>query len=665
MRFEITSCRPYAEGRRFGAVGAYQQVDGTAHFAIDPIHPANVRICDLKLAPRNGAGRVEFTADLSIVLPADARQANGRCVVELPNRGRRRVVAMMNCAPPDAPVGPQAHPGDGFMFARGYTVASIGWQWDVYPSPELLGLAAPSAMKGSTPIGGETMVEIRPNERGTTRLLADRIHRPLPAGPGQQLAARLLVRDWEDGEDTLIPRSRWRFARETPSGVVEPSAEHVWLEDGFEPGRIYQLVYETDRAPVAGLGLLAARDVAGFLRAPSATNPCCNGFRGLILYGISQTGRMQRHFLSLGLNRCEDGTPAYDGFHVHIAGARRGAFNHRFAQPSNQTTPLWGHAFPFADVVTSDPLTGTTGGLFDRLTAAGDLPKIISTDSAAEYWRGDAALAHIDTTGRHDLPEHPSTRKYLFAGTQHTPGYLGQSRTNPGTGTIARYPLNVLDYRPLHRAALINLDRWITEGIDPPPSRHPRLSDATAVQRETVLATLIRLPGLTPPDPQRLPFVRTVDMGGDEATGIGRYPAREGAFYPALVCAVDVDGNETGGICMPDITVPVGTHAGWNSRDPITGSPEQIVPMNGLTLWFAPDEATRAARGDPRRSLAQRYRDEADYAAKVRAAALELAAERYLLEQDVERVVEAAVTRYRTAISQSLSAEQIVQRGPL
>jgi Alpha/beta hydrolase domain len=651
-RFEIASRVPYAGGRRFGAVGACEQVDGTAHFAVDPHHPANALICDLKLAPRNAAGLVEFTADFSIVQPMDAAQAKGRCIVELPNRGRRRVVALMNCAPPDAPVGPQAHPGDGFLFAHGYTVASIGWQWDVYPSPELLGLAAPSAMQGGKPIHGETIVELRPNERVTTRLLADRIHRPLPAAPGEQPGARLLVSDWEDGDDTVIPRSRWRFARETSAGAVEPSAEHVWLDGGFDPGRIYQLVYETDRAPVAGLGLLAARDVAAFLRMPSATNPSVGGLRTLMLYGVSQTGRMQRHFLSLGLNRCEDGSRAYDGFHIHVAGARRGAFNHRFAQPSNQTTPLWGHVFPFADVATSDPLTGCTGGLLDRPAAAGDLPKIVSTDSAAEYWRGDAALAHIDTAGRHDLPEHPSTRRYLLAGAQHTPGYLGQSRTNPGTGTVARYPLNVLDYLPLHRAALINLDRWITEGVDPPPSRHPRLFDATAVAREEVLAVFARLPGVTPPDPQRLPFIRTVDMGGDEATGVGRYPAQEGAFYPALVSAVDADGNEMAGIRLPDLAVPVGTHAGWNPRDPVTGSAEQIVPMNGLTLWLAPDEATRAATGDPRRSLAERYRDEADYKAKVRAVVLQLAADRYLLGQDVDRVVEAAVARYRAAISE-------------
>jgi hypothetical protein len=167
-----------------------------------------------------------------------------------------------------------------------------------------------------------------------------------------------------------------------------------------------------------------------------------------------------------------------------------------------------------------------------------------------------------------------------------------------------------------------------------------------------LVAAFARLPGLIPPDPQRLPFIRTVDMGGEETTGIARYPAREGAFYPAIVSAVDADGNETAGVRLPDITVPVGTHTGWNPRDPATGSPEQIVPMNGLTLFFAPDETTRAAKGDPRRSLAERYRDEEDYEAKVRAEALRLAADRYLLAEDVEGVVEAALARYRAAISQ-------------
>lgn len=648
-RFAIEQRGAYAGGRTFGSAGAFEQVDGIAHFAVDPLHPANARIVDLALAPRNAAGLVEFSADLSIVMPADPVRGNRRAIVELPNRGRRRVVAMMNCAPHDAAVAREAPPGDGFLFERGFTVVSIGWQWDVDSTDALMGLHAPSAMRDGQPVGGETMVDIRPSQRVSTWLLADRIHRPLPAAPDSTEQAALLVRDYEDGDDRVIPRAQWRFARQAANGAVEPSLEHIHLDGGFTPGLLYQLVYRTDRAPVAGLGLLALRDVAPFLRARSPSNPTPANFTSLIAWGVSQTGRMLRHYLSLGLNVCEDGSRTFDGIQSHVAGARRGAFNHRFAQPSNQTTPLWGHVFPYAEVPTTDPLTGLTAGLLDRLEDTGAMPKMVHTDSAAEFWRGDAALAHVDTGGKHDLPEHPCSRSYLFAGTQHTPGYLGQSRQNPGTLTIARYPLNVLDYRPLLRAALINLDRWIADGIEPPPSRHPRIADGTAVTRDRVLEVIGRIPGFAPPDPQRLPFVRTVDMGASEEAGVGRYPAKEGAFYPALVSGVDCDGNEVAGVLLPDVTVPVGTHAGWNPRDPSTGSPDQIVPMNGFTLFFAPDAETRRKAGDPRPSISERYASEADYAARVRAAAAALAREGYLLEQDVEITVATALERYRAA----------------
>jgi hypothetical protein len=125
---------------------------------------------------------------------------------------------------------------------------------------------------------------------------------------------------------------------------VEPSAEHVWLEDGFEPGRTYQLVYETDRAPVAGLGLLAARDVAEFLRTPSATNPSGSGFHVLILYGKSHTGRMLRHFLSLGLSRREDGSRAWcttEGLRSSLRAALERGYRSMTASPRQQTIARW------------------------------------------------------------------------------------------------------------------------------------------------------------------------------------------------------------------------------------------------------------------------------------------------------------------------------------
>ena len=649
LRFETTQREPYADYRAFGATGTYEQVDGIAHFAVDPTHAVNQGIVDLALAPRNAKGLVEFEADLSIVMPVDGNKGNGRAIVELPNRGRRRVVAMLNRAPADALVSRHTHPGDGFLFERGYTVASIGWQWDVHRSDALMGLSAPCAMRDGLAVRGQTMVEIRPGERVSTWLLADRIHQPMPAAAGEQSEAVLYVRDFEDGDDTVIARDRWEFARRTDSGVLEPSAEHIYLEGGFDPGRIYQIVYKTDYAPIAGLGLLALRDVAPFLRNAVSDNPTAGGFSALIAWGVSQTGRMLRDFMHLGLNLTEDGTMAYEGIAPHVAGARRGSFNHRFAQPSNQTTPLWGHAFPYADVSTTDPLSAQSGGLLDRLSAIGVMPKIISTNSAAEYWRGDAALAHVDTGGEQDLAEHPCSRSYLFASTQHVPGYLGQSRLNTAVHTTMRYPLNVLDYRPLLRAALINLDLWISEGVMPPPSRHPRIADGTAVLRDEILRYYATIPEFELLSADRLPFIRTVDMGNQESIGIGHFPAREGAFYPALVSAIDADGNELAGIRLPDVVVPVGSYAGWNPRDPSIGSPDQIVPMSGLTLFFAADEQQRKRNADPRPSIAQRYTSSADYEAQARSVAQQLLSKRYLLEQDIDIVVAAALERYMAA----------------
>lgn len=645
LRFEVTSRAPYADGRTFGDVGAYEQIDGTLHFALDPALVCNQSIVDLDLAPCDSQGRVRFEADFSMVQPV-VPAARRAVIVELPNRGRRRVVPLLNMAPLAAPDTPAAPAGDGLLFEQGFVVASLGWQWDVYRSDVLLGLEAPHACRDGEPMRGQTMVEMRPNADEQVRLLADRIHRPLPASAGAQADARLLVKDFEDGVDQLIPREDWQFARLTADGMLEASAEHIFYEAGFEAGKIYQLVYESAIAPVAGCGLLALRDVATWLRADTEQNPLHARAGHLYAWGISQTGRMLRHFLSLGLNVGEDGVRAYDGMYIHVAGARRGAFNHRFAQPSNQTTPLWGHCFPFADIPTADALTGQDAGLLDRLERSGGIPRIIYTNTAAEYWRGDAALARISTDGQRDLVEHACAREYLFAGTQHVPGFPGRGRRNKGTGTLARYAINTLDYRPLLRAAMLNLHRWVADDVLPPDSRHPRVADGTAVTRAEVLRRFSELPGMQVPDSERLPVVRTVDMGACEAEGVGCYPATEGDAYPALVAAVDTDGNERAGIALPDVAIPVATYAGWNPRDPSCGASDQIALMDGLGLMFARDAQARQRSGDPRASVAERYADRDAYEAALAQHAALLVEARLLLAADKALAIEAALATY-------------------
>ena len=116
--FRVTGREPYAGGALFDDVGAYEQVDGLLTFAVDPEHTGNRGIVDLDRATRDSEGRVRFTADFSVVVPVDPARGNGRALVELPNRGRRRMVPVFNRAPASAPVSRIAHPGDGFLFKR-------------------------------------------------------------------------------------------------------------------------------------------------------------------------------------------------------------------------------------------------------------------------------------------------------------------------------------------------------------------------------------------------------------------------------------------------------------------------------------------------------------------------------------------------------------------
>ncbi len=158
---------------------------------------------------------------------------------------------------------------------------------------------------------------------------------------------------------------------------------------------------------------------------------------------------------------------------------------------------------------------------------------------------------------------------------------------------------------------------------------------------------LATLPGLTCPDPERLPRLYPLALGAGADRGIGAFPATcAGDAYACVVSAVDADGNETGGVRMPDVAVPVATHAGFNVRHPESGGSGQILEYIGLTLPFAKDEAARGQGGDPRPSIEARYGGRDDYLERVRAAARALVESRLLLAEDIEVCVAIAAERY-------------------
>lgn len=647
VEFKIKRREPYAEGREFGDVGAYERIDARAGYAVDPLHPTSAGIVDLELAPRDPSGRVRFEGDVVLIVPRDPARGNGRLLLDVPNRGRTLAVSTFNRSGGNPMQDPLAA-GDGFLFRRGYSVASVAWQADAGMVEDPLLLHPPFAQLQGKPVRGPVCVELRPSQRVRSAPLSQLFSRPYPVADLDDPSAVLLVREWEDGPDTEIPRSEWRFARETERGL-EASDRHLFLEEGLRPGQIYYLVYTTEGSPVVGTGLLALRDAAVFLRAGGSQSPCPEGFPWVYGFGASQTGRLLRHFLQLGLNLDEESRLAFDGLLAHIAGAVRGEFNQRFAQPSVAHTPGFGQRFPFADLPTRDPHGDTSAGLLDRLGERNVVPKTFYTNSSFEYWRGDASLIHIGSAESRDLLPHPNTRIYHFAGTQHVNGTLPQSRELLGTGERSRYGLNVVDFSPLLRAALIRLDRWTSQGAEPPPSRYPRLDDGTAVERAAVLEKFRALPELAPPDPQRLSVVRTVDLGPEAERGVGRYPAREGAAYACYVSEVDADLNEISGVRLPDVSVPVGTHTGWNARGPEVGAPELAAKFVGLTRFFAPSRSVRESSADPRKALDERYASRDAYLDQVRKAAVALADQGYVLDEDVDLVVDNCAERYDAA----------------
>ncbi|MFQ6029530.1 MAG: alpha/beta hydrolase domain-containing protein, partial [Dehalococcoidia bacterium] len=452
---------------------------------------------------------------------------------------------------------------------------------------------------------------------------------------------------------------QWSFAR-LENGRVVPDASHIYMASGFQPGKVYQVIYSTTGAPVVGLGLLATREIASFLRYATAQegNPCAGEIEYAYSFGASQSGRFLRHLLYLGLNQDEDDRPVFDGLIPHIAGGRRGGdFNQRFGQPSSGILHGMANLFPFTDTEQTDPETGLTDGLLSRLVTRGMVPKIFFTHSSAEYWRGDAALTHTDVTGTHDIAPSESARIYHFAGTQHASGTFPLADSNPADGTHAQQLFNCVDYRPLLRAALVHLDRWVTSGEAPPPSYHSRVDDGTVVPPEHLAATFRAIPGVN--YPEHVPHVSRLDFGPDQGI-ITKLPPVVGKPYPVLVPNVDQDGNELGGIRLPDLSVPLATHTGWNLRHPDTGEPGQTAGNRGATIPFPATQAEREASGDPRPSIEERYTSREDYLDRVRQAAQVLVGQGYLLAEDIETVIDQAAQHYdvfRSRVQETQAAD--------
>jgi hypothetical protein len=622
---------------------AYEKSRGIMHFAVDPAAPANQRIADVRLAPRNADGLVEFSASFYLLRPT--RNGNGSLLFEVSNRGSKGLMSMFDLGTGSLDPSSSEDFGDSYLLREGYTLLWVGWQLDVPQDAGMMWLEAPAATVDGTAAGNPVHGLVRSDfvVRAPTpfHTLADRAHRAYPVYAPDASINELTVREGADGSRRVIPRTQWRFAR-LDGTVEQPSRTDVLLDGGFEPHLIYELVYDGYDARVAGLGLAAIRDAVASLRNVGA--PQLGIARGTIehtlAFGLSQSGRLLRQYLYDGFNADEQDQRVFDGMLVHIAGGARGSFNHRFAQPSRSSASYFypNELFPFADTSMTDTATARRGGLLTGIEARHQ-PRIFYTNSSNEYWRGSAALTHVSLDGAHDLSELPTVRRYLFAGTQHVPSGL------PARSAGGQHPSNPNNYRWFLRGLLRALNAWIADDAEPPPSRHPRIDDGTLVPF-TELA-FPSVPGLPLPPSLRGPVALDFGEDFDTMRVIRQEPPRVGPAYPLLLPQVDTSGNEIAGLRSPVQQHALASYLGWVLYAPPAGPATELVSLQGAAVGLPRTAAAAAALGDPRPPIAQRYVDRNAYLGAVRTTAAALARARYLLADDVDAIVAEAEGHWR------------------
>jgi hypothetical protein len=623
IRIEVTS-RGDLSPQPAGAVGPYERLTGRIYFTVDPRNPVNQIITDIDKAPKTADGRVEFSSDFELLKPKDPARGNGTILYEVSNRGGRGVVNFFNR-------------GDDFLFAQGFTVMWIGWQFDVPLRPELLRVYAPIAKEANgAPITGLVRSDFVVTQPATEASLADRGHQAYAVSNPNDPATVMTVRDSVEGARRTIPRDQWQFTADGKS---------VRMAAGFEPKKIYEVVYRAQDPAVVGVGPAAVRDTISKIKYGGATElglPA-GSIRRSIAFGISQSGRFLRTYLYYGFNEDESHRKVFDGMMPHVAGSGRGSFNHRFAQPSRDAHPFINFfyptdIFPFTDAEQTDPVTGITDGLLTHATKPAFQPNIFYTNSSYEYWGRSASLYHTTVDGTKDARLPANVRGFLLSAGQHGVGGF------PPTRSIGQQLNNPLDYRWAMRALLVSMNNWITDGTAPPASALPRVENGTLVAPDK-----LKFPKLPSVNVATVPHkAYRADYGPDFIRKgiVVNEPPKITTAFPILVPQVDADGNEVAGIRMPELAVPVATYTGWNLFNEKSGPTNVVSSMQGSFIPLARTKGDRERSGDPRKSVEERYRGRDQYLAEITKAANDLVSKGYLLKSDVPAIVEQAGTRW-------------------
>jgi hypothetical protein len=609
----------------FGSAGAYELITGRFFGELDPKDPRNAIITDLSRAPRNGRGRVEYSATFQIAKPVDMAKASGFLFYNVPNRGNGRAAG-----DPDGPV----------------RVVS-GWQGDIPPAPNLQTATVPVAGGVTGPI----VVRFVDMPAGSKSL-------PIRAGLGAGVPqshpvsmasarARLIKRRSDDEPGTPVAAADFAFADcSTTPFPGKPDPTRLCVKGGFDPAYAYELRYIAKDPPVLGIGFAATRDLNEFLRySRAADNPLAGKVKWTIAVGVSQSGNYLRSFTNLGFNQGEGGEIVFDAINPQIAG-RHVPLNVRFAvpggasgmyEPGSEGVLWWGRYEDKARHLSA-------ASLLDRCSASKTCPKVFEIFGSSEFWGLRMSPNLVGTGADRDIALPANVRRYYFPSVTHGGGRGGFQvlpRNAPGFGACL-LPANPNPTSDQLRALQQALEDWVAKGIEPPPSVYPTLAHSDLVLPTSQHMGFPPIPGAPSPDGHFNVFV-VYDFGPtyirrDVSGVMSQVPPRRLGVLPSLVPRVDADGNEIAGLKSVQAMVPLGTYLGWNVQARGYSAGKQCGFQGGY-IPFAATRAERLANGDPRLSLEERYGTHEGFVAKVSLAAAQLVAERYLLAEDGRRLV--------------------------
>lgn len=621
----------------------YEAIYGTVHFTLDPLADGNQKVTDIRYAPVNDAGLVEFSADFKLLVP-DAGHASDTLLYHVNNRGGSRV-------PPEISL---THP----LTALGHTYLVTGWINELTPSDTRIRLHAPVVGTAAQPITGQVRYEIIVGSAGNDENIAGDNH--LAYAPTETGMQNATLTQRVNQADPRVPIAREDFSL-TVSSAPESNQPTVTLnvKGGLQPGVIYELIYEAKDPVLAGAGMAGIRDMVALLRHGTDDAALTTQLEALavpdvehtVAWGNSQSGRLLRLFLYQGFNEDLEGRRVFDGVMPVIAGAGYGMFNNRFAMPTRTNGQHENHLYPndyypftYGDNDGLDPYSGRPDSVLRLTRNTNTEPKVMHIQTSNEYWIRGGSLPHTDPLGQRDAVVPENVRFYAIGGSQH-----GSGSGQPREATAGQLPNNPNMWTPFADTLLAALVNWVADDTPPPPSRYPKIADGSLVPShlpsgEINPAAWNPLPGVN--HPKAMYKVGYADYGTRFRSHgiIELQPLSTTRYYEPMVPAVGKDNNDSPlSTLLPPLTaVPLGTFVPWNLRAVASGAETELARLAGGYIPFpaTPEEAAR--NQDPRTPISELYSGFDDYLQRYETATDALIAEGYLLPEFKETLMDIA-----------------------